>query len=165
MNKEYCIAHHDAEMCFVPKCLCHLLLLGNVEELLRKLTHCVSHINMWTSSTHSSSIDSVEIMLSTEVKWLIRCKKQSNLFRETEEWTQCPPSQKSDSWGKSIESSFLTCIRKANSTRTSWSVFAKRVEKNENTKYELDLLKFVERFLDCFGNYISNLKTFKQKSS
>ena len=36
-ESEYCIAHHDAKMCFSPNCRYHILLLGNVEELLQKL--------------------------------------------------------------------------------------------------------------------------------
>ena len=35
--KDYCIAHHDDKTCFLPACKYHILLLGNVEELLKKL--------------------------------------------------------------------------------------------------------------------------------
>ena len=39
--KDYCIAHHDDKTCFLPACKNHILLLGNVEELLKKLdTFC-----------------------------------------------------------------------------------------------------------------------------
>ena len=39
--KDYCIAHHDDKTCFLPSCKYHILLLGNVEELLKKLdTFC-----------------------------------------------------------------------------------------------------------------------------
>ena len=34
---DYCIAHHDDKTCFLPSCKYHVLLLGNVEELLKKL--------------------------------------------------------------------------------------------------------------------------------
>ena len=37
LSQEYCIAHHDAELCFLPKCSYRFLMLGNVEELLQKL--------------------------------------------------------------------------------------------------------------------------------
>ena len=35
--KDYCIAHHDDNTCFLPSCKYHILVHGNVEELLKKL--------------------------------------------------------------------------------------------------------------------------------
>ena len=41
---EYCVAHHDDKTCFLPACKYHILLLGNVEELLKKLdTFCFTY--------------------------------------------------------------------------------------------------------------------------
>ena len=38
--QNYCIAHHDDKTCFLPACKYHFILLGNVEELLKRLdTH------------------------------------------------------------------------------------------------------------------------------
>ena len=42
--KGYCIAHHDDKTCFLPACKHHILLVGNVEELLKKLdTFCFTY--------------------------------------------------------------------------------------------------------------------------
>ena len=42
--KNYCIAHHDDKTCFLPACKYHTILLGNVEELLKKLdTFCFTY--------------------------------------------------------------------------------------------------------------------------
>ena len=39
--KEYCIAHYDNKTCFLPTCKYHVILLGEIEELLPKLdTFC-----------------------------------------------------------------------------------------------------------------------------
>ena len=35
--KEYSIARHDDKMCFLPNCRYHIILIGNIEELLQKL--------------------------------------------------------------------------------------------------------------------------------
>ena len=35
--KDNCIAHHDDKTCFLPTSKNHIILLGNVEELLKKL--------------------------------------------------------------------------------------------------------------------------------
>ena len=37
VSKEYCIARHDDKMCFVSNCRYHIILLGNIKELLQKL--------------------------------------------------------------------------------------------------------------------------------
>ena len=37
VSKGYCIVRHDDKMCFLPKCRYHLLLIGNIKELLQKL--------------------------------------------------------------------------------------------------------------------------------
>ena len=42
--KDYCIAHHDDKTCFLPACKYHIVLLGNVQELLKKLdTFCFTY--------------------------------------------------------------------------------------------------------------------------
>ena len=37
VSKEYRIAHHDDNMCFLTDCRCHISLLGGIKELLRKM--------------------------------------------------------------------------------------------------------------------------------
>ena len=37
VSKRYCVARHDAKMCFLPSCRYHISLLGNIKELLQKL--------------------------------------------------------------------------------------------------------------------------------
>ena len=37
LSKEYCIAGHDDKICFLPNCRDHILLIGNIKELLQKL--------------------------------------------------------------------------------------------------------------------------------
>ena len=90
--KDYCIANHDDKSCFLPTCNYHILLLGNDEELLKKLdTFCFtySRINAWTVCIHFSSIDSVEKLLQRVDKCLITCKEQLILIKETREWIKC----------------------------------------------------------------------------
>ena len=44
VGKDYCIAHHDEETCFLPPCNYHILLLGKFEELLKNLdTFCFTY--------------------------------------------------------------------------------------------------------------------------
>ena len=42
--KDYCIAYHDDKTCFLPACKNHIILVGNVQELLKKLdTICFTY--------------------------------------------------------------------------------------------------------------------------
>ena len=42
--KNYCIAHHDDKKCFLPACKNRIVLLGNIEDLLKKMeTFCFTY--------------------------------------------------------------------------------------------------------------------------
>ena len=58
----------------------------------------------------------------------------------------------------------MSALRKNKSMQTSGSVFAERIEKTKKTKFEMDLIKIVDCFLDGHGSYDSKLASFKIKS-
>ena len=58
----------------------------------------------------------------------------------------------------------MSCLQKNKSTQTSNSVFAERFEKTKKTKFEWELKKIRNCFLDGHGSYDSNLVSFKIKS-
>ena len=42
--KDYCFPHHNEKTCFVPACKYHIVLVGNVQELLKNLdTFCFTY--------------------------------------------------------------------------------------------------------------------------
>ena len=44
VSKDYCTAHHNEKTCFLPARKYHIVLLGNVQELLKKLdSFCFTH--------------------------------------------------------------------------------------------------------------------------
>ena len=57
----------------------------------------------------------------------------------------------------------FSSFQKRKTTQTSGSVFGERIEKVKKTKFELDLIKIVDCFLDGHGNF-DNLVSFKIKS-
>ena len=65
---------------------------------------------------------------------------------------------------KKYKKHLLSSYQKTKSTQTGGSVFAERIEKVKKTKFELDLIKIVDCFLDGYGNSGSNLVSFKLKS-
>ena len=54
----------------------------------------------------------------------------------------------------------MSALQKSKSTQTSGSVFAETIEKAKRTKFELELIKIVECFLDGHGGYDGNLVSF-----
>ena len=58
----------------------------------------------------------------------------------------------------------FSSFQKTKTTQTSGSVFAERIEKAKRTKFEIELIKIVDCFLDSHGNFDSNLVSFKIKS-
>ena len=58
----------------------------------------------------------------------------------------------------------LSSFQKTKSAQSSGSVFADRIEQVKKTKFDLELIKTVDCFLDGHGKFISTLVTFKKKS-
>ena len=137
---------------------------------LEKLRNCyinwidfVSPINTWTVFIPSSSTDSAEKLFQRVEMWLTICKEQSPLTKETEEWIKCRVLQKA-LLRKKFKQHFMSALQKNKSTQSSGSVFAERIEKGKKTKFELELIKIAESFLDGHSSFDSNLVSFKIKS-
>ena len=64
---------------------------------------------------------------------------------------------------KKYEKHLLSSFQKTKSTETIGSVFADRIEPVKATKFELELIKIVDCFLDDHGNYTSSLVSSKKK--
>ena len=161
---DYCIAHHDVKTCFLPTCKPHIILLRNVEELLKKLDTFSSPINTRTVCIHYSSFDSVKKLLQRVDKCSKTCNEQLTLITETREWTECRALKKKRLSRKNFKKHLFSSFRKTKTTQTSGSVFAGRIEKVKKTKFELELKKIVDCFVDGHGNYDSNLVSLRIKS-
>ena len=58
--KDYCIAHYDDKTSFLPASKYHIILLGEIEELLYSWTHFVSPIHTTTIFIPCSSTASMD---------------------------------------------------------------------------------------------------------
>ena len=65
---------------------------------------------------------------------------------------------------KKYKKYLFSSFQKTKATQTSGSVFAERFEKVKKTKFEFELTKIVDCFLDGHGNFDSDLVSFKIKS-
>ena len=65
---------------------------------------------------------------------------------------------------KKYKKQLFSSFQKRKATENSGSVFAERIEIVKKTKFELELIKIVDCFLDGHGNFDSNLVCFRIKS-
>ena len=164
VSKEYCIARHDAKMCFLPNCRYHIILIGNIKNFLQKLdAFCFNYQN----------VDFLNILFKYRFSGKIVVKSGQlfdNLQRAVHFSQQNKGVERMASIAnqrlltKKYKKHLLSSIQKTKSTQTSGSVFADRIEQVKKTKFELELIKKVDCFLDGHGNYTSNLVSFKTKS-
>ena len=75
-----------------------------------------------------------------------------------------PSIAKAKLLSKKYRKHLFSSFQKTKLTQTGGSVFAEGIEKVKKTKFELDLIKIVDCFLNGHGNYDSNLVSFKIKS-
>ena len=162
--KDYCIAHHDDKTCFLPSCKYHILLHGNVEELLKKLdTFCFTY----------QHVDCLYILFKYRFSGKV-IAKSGQVFDNVQRAVdfnhrnkgvdRMPTIAKKRLLRKKYKKHLFSSFQKTKTTQTSGSVFAERIEKNKKTKFELELIKIVDCFVDVHGNFDSNLVSFKRKS-
>ena len=162
--KEYCIARHDDKMCFLLKCSYHIFLIGNIKELLQKLDRfCFNY----------QQVDCLYTLFKYRFigKSVIKSGQLFDNLQRAVHFNQqnrgverMPSILKKRLLRKKYKKHLLSSFQKTKLTQTSGSVFADRIEQVEKIKFELELMKIVDCFLDGHGNYTSNLVSFKRKS-
>ena len=163
--KDYCIAHHDDKTCFLPACKNHILLIGNVEELLKNLdTFCFTyqHVDcLYTLFKYRFS--GKGIAKSGQV--FDNVQRAVDFNQRSKGVDRMPSIAKKRLLRKKYKKHLFNSFQNTKSTQTRGSVFAERIEKVKKTKFELELIKIVDCFLDGHGIFDSNLVSFKIKSS
>ena len=164
VSKQYCIARQDDKMCFLPNCRYHIILIGNIKELLQKLdAFCFNYQHMDCLYTLFKYGFSGKIVLKSGQLFdnLQRAVHFNQQYRGVE---RMPSIAKKILLRKKFKKHWLSSFRKTKSTQTSGSAFADGIEQVKKTKFELELIKIVDCFLDGHGNYTRNLVLFKIKS-
>ena len=161
--KDYCITHHDDKTCFLPSCKYHILLHGNVEELLKKMdTFCFTYQYVDCLYTlFNYGFSGKVIAKSGQV--FDNVQRAVDFNHRNKGVDRMPSIAKKRLLRKKYKKHLFSSFQKTKSTQTSGSVFADRIEQVKKTKFELELIKIVDCFLDGHGNYTSNLVSFKIK--
>ena len=163
VSKEYCFARHDDKMCLLPNCRYHIILIGNIKDLLQKLdAFCFNnqHVDfLYTLFKYrfSGKIVVKSGQLFENLQSAVQFNQQN---RRGQNAQHCERFLR-----KKYKKHSLSFFQKTKTTQTSGSVFADRIEQNKRTKIELELIRNIDCFLDDHGNYTSNLVSSKIKSS
>ena len=162
--KDYCIAHHDDKTWSFPACEYHIILFGEIEELLHKLVaFCFTY----------QHVDCLYTLFKYRFSGKV-IAKSGNVFDKVQSAIsynqrnrgvdKMPSIAKKRLLRKNFEQHLMSALQKNESTQTTGSVFAERFRRAKKTKFELEFKKIVDCFLDGRGSYDSNLVSFKIKS-
>ena len=152
VSKEYCISRQDDNMCFLPKCRYHIILIGNIMELLKKLgAFCFNYQHVDCLFTlfkyrFSGKIVVKRGQLFDNLQRAVHCNQQNRGV------DRMPSIAEKRLLRKKYKKHSLSSFQNTKSTQTSGSVFADRIEQVKKTKFELELIKSVDCFLDGHGN-------------
>ena len=140
--------------------------MGDIEEMVRILdVFCFTfrHVKcIYTLSKYPFSIKSVarsDEVFDNEQRVVCFNQRTNGMDRRTE----CPESLKRGSIEKSSKSFYQVFTRRQNPGKLKDQP-SEKIEQVKETEHELELIKIVDCFLDTYGDYTSNLITFKMKT-
>ena len=162
--KDYCIAHHDDKTCFLPAYKYHILLIGNVEELLKNLdTICFTYQQVDCLYTLFKYRFSGKVIAKSG-QVFDNVQRAVDFNQRNKGVDRMPSIAKKRLLKKKYKKHLFSSFQKTKSTQTSGSVFAERIENVKKTKFDFELKKIVDCFLDGHGIFGKNLVSFKIKS-
>ena len=163
VRNEYCIARHDDKMCLLPNCRNHIILIGKDKELLQKLdAFCFNYQHVDCLYTLFKYHFNGKIVVKSGQ--LFDKLQKAVLFNQQNRGVDKLPSiAKKRLLRKKYKKQLLTSFQEKESTQTSGSEFADRIEQVKKTKIEFELIKYLDCFLDGHGNDSSSLVSFKKR--
>ena len=162
--KDYCIAQNNEKTCFLPACKYHIVLLGNVQELLKKLdTFCFTYQHVDCLSTLFKYRFSGKVIAKCG-QVFDNVQRAVDFNHKIKGVDRKPSIAKKSLLRKKYKKYLFSSFQKTKTTQTSDSEFAERIGKVKKTKFEFELKKIVDCFLDGHRNFDSTLESYKIKS-
>ena len=151
-------------MCFLPNCRYHILLIDNIKEFLQKLdAFCFYYQQVGCPYTLFKYRSSGKIVVKSG-QFFGKVQRAVHFNQQNRGVDRMPSNARKKLLRKKYKKYLLSSFKNTKLTQTSGSVFADRIEQVEKTKFELELTKLVDCFLNGHGNYTSKLVSFKIKS-
>ena len=136
---------------FLPYCGHHIILIGDIQDLLQKLNvFCFIYQHEDCLYTFLNYRLSGKILVKS--RQLFDNVQRAVLFNHQNRGVDgMPRIAKKRLLRKKYNKRMLSSFQKIKSTQTSIPVFADRIEQVEKSKFELELIIFVDCFLDGHG--------------
>ena len=164
--RDYCVGDHDPAFCLLKNCKFHLLIADrDLNDLLAKLDRvCFTYQHVdcfYTLFKHRFSGNVLE-----KTGEIFDSLERAVSFNKLNKGVDKIPSiEEKRLLRKKFKKHMLTSVQRSVLVQTTGSVFVARVESvRRKTKFELELMKIIDCFLDGYGGYESNLLSFKIKS-
>ena len=130
VRKDYCVAHHDDKTSFLSSCKYHILLLGNVDELLKKLdTFCFTYQHVDCLYTLFKYRFSGKVIAKSG-QVFENVQRTVDFNQRNKGVDRMPSVAKKRLLRKKYKKHLFSSFQKTKTTQTSGSVFADRIEKN-----------------------------------
>ena len=153
MCNDYCVAFHNDKTCFVSNCKFHIILLGNVEELLKELDpFCFTYQHMGCLYTRFKYQFSGKVIAKSG-QVFDNVQRAVDFNQKNKGVNRMPRIAKKRLLRKKFKKHLYSYFQQTKTTQSRCSVFAERIEKVKKTKFELDVIKIVDCFLDGHANY------------
>ena len=161
VSKECCIACHDDKMCFLPNCIYHNILIGNIKEMLQKLdAFCFNYQDVDCLSLLSRYRFSGKTVIKTG-QLFDNLQRAVHFNQQIRGVDRMPSIAKKRLLRKKYKKHWLSSLQKTKSTPTSGSVLADRIEQVKKTNFEFEVIKIVVCFLGGHGNHTGYFASFK----
>ena len=152
VNQDYCVSTRNS-FCSLGNCKIHIILivtsLSQILQRLDKYQYIYQEIDCLYTLYKHRFFPSV-VPSSEEVFNQLSCGVQHNLRWKGAEKT--PSVSRKRLVRKKFKKHYLTSNQKLASTQTLGSAFLDRIRKLQNSKYETDLFKTIDCFIDGYGS-------------
>ena len=127
--KDYCNAHHSEKTCFLPACKYHVVLLGNVQELLKKLdSFCFTYQHVDCLYTLFKYQFSGKVVAKSG-QVFDNVQRAVDFNHRNRRVDRMPSIAKKRLLRKKYKKHLFRSFQKTKTTQTSSSLFAERIEK------------------------------------
>ena len=126
VSNEYCIAGHDDKVCFLPNCRYHIILRGNIKELVQKLDalcFTYQHVDFLYTLFKYRFNGKIVIKSGQLFDYLQRAVHFNQQNRGVE---RMPSIAKKRLLRKKYKKHFLSYIQKTKSTQKKWISFCRQ---------------------------------------
>ena len=161
--KDYYVVFHNDKTCCVSNCKFHIVLLGNVEDLLKKLDifrFIYQHVDC-LNTVFKYHFSGKVFALSGQMFHNVQRTVDFNHGNKGVD--RMPSIAKKRVLRKKFGKLLFSSFQKTKTTQTSGSLFAERIEIVKKNKFDLELIKIVDGYIvDGHGKYDKSLVAFKK---